>query len=194
VSPRGAHSHGAEGFCTVRKYAFRALVALDPWARPNTLLPFLDGTCTQYVVQPCDDKYFPARISIGAPASPGCALDVVVHVPLLAGEAEAFFATGQPLTVWADAIVDDETIHGEGVLGDSVILSHESAALPNASDQEVLRATARLPLSEGRTGPKPNRGHGASPVAERQQPNIGRHGISGCTQNPGPHPADDARG
>jgi hypothetical protein len=160
VSSGGAHRHGAEGFCTVRKYRFRALVALDPWARPNSLLPFLDGTGTQYVVQPRDGKYFPVRISIGAtPPSPGRPVDVVVRVPLLAGEAEAFFAAGQPFTVWADAVVDDETIRGEGLLGDGVIFSHESAALPNASARAAslgapaARCSATPPCTDG--GPHP---------------------------------------
>jgi hypothetical protein len=115
---------------TVRKYTFRALLALDPPACQDAVRPHLDGTRSQCVVQPGDGKYFPAHISDGAPPVPSSkrAIDVVLRVPLLAGEAQAYFATGRPFTVWADAIVDDEAIRGKGLLGGGVILSQEPTA------------------------------------------------------------------
>jgi hypothetical protein len=65
-----------------------------------------------------------------------------MRVPLLAGEVQAYFATGQPFTVWADAIVDDEAIRGEGLLGGGVILTQE----PTPS-----RAGAPIPFSAHRS-------------------------------------------
>jgi hypothetical protein len=52
-------------------------------------------------------------------------VDGLLRIQLLAGEAEASFAAGQHFTVWADAIVDDDTIRGEGRLGDGVVVGQE---------------------------------------------------------------------
>lgn len=130
----------------VRECTFRAMVALDPSAPEDDVRRLLDGSRLQCVVQPCGSKCFPARISAGgALPSGGQAVDAVVHIPLLAGEAEAPFSTGKPFTVWADSRVDDETIRGEGLLGGGVILSQGLAASPATADQGALPATGRQP-------------------------------------------------
>jgi hypothetical protein len=60
--------------------------------------------------------------------SHGRPVRTLVRAWVLAGEPEAFFAAGQPFTLWADAIVDDHAVRGEGRLGDGVILGQESLA------------------------------------------------------------------
>jgi hypothetical protein len=85
-----------------------------------------------------------------------------VRVRLLAGEPEAFFSTGQPFTLWADAIVSDQAVRGAGRLGEGVILGQESAA------DAAARAAARPALTYRRTVPPPRRGTGASLMAGRQ--------------------------
>ena len=146
----------------MRECKFRAMVELDPSARADAVRRLLDRTHPQCVLQPCDGKWFPAAVSVGGSPSQGRPVHTVVRVRLLAGEPEAFFATGQPFTLWADAIVDDQTVRGEGRLGDGFILSQESAA------DEAARAAARPALTYRRTVPRPRRGTGASLMAGRQ--------------------------
>ena len=127
------------GVLSVRERTFRAMVALDPSAAEDDVRRLLDGSRLQCVVQPCGSKCFPARISArGAPLPAGQAVDAVVHIPLLAGEAEAIFSAGKPFTVWADSRADDQTICGEGFLGGGVILSQGPAASPATDDQGPL--------------------------------------------------------
>lgn len=104
------------------------MVALDPSTRADAVRRLLGGPRPQCVLEPCDGKWFPAAISIGWSPSQERPVHAVVRALLLAGEPEAFFATGQTFTLWADVIVDDQTVRGEGRLGDGVILSQESAA------------------------------------------------------------------
>jgi hypothetical protein len=51
----------------------------------------------------------------------------MVRARPLAREPDAFFADGQTFTLWADAIVDDDAVLGEGLLGDGVTLTQEPA-------------------------------------------------------------------
>jgi hypothetical protein len=146
----------------VRECKFRVMVELDPSARADAVRRLLDGTGPQCVLQPCDGKWFPAAVSVGGSPLQGQPVDAVVCIRLLAGESEAFFATGQPLTLWADAIVDDQTVRGEGRMGDGFIVCQESAA------DEAARAAARPALTYRRTVPRPRRGTGASLMAGRQ--------------------------
>ena len=138
---------------------FRATVELDPSARADAVRRLLDGTRPLCVLERCDGKWLPAAVSVGGSPSHGQLVDAVVHVRLLAGESESLFADGQPLTLWADAIVDDQTVRGEGRLGDGFIVRQESAA------QEAARAAARPALTYRRTVPRPRRGTGASLLA-----------------------------
>jgi hypothetical protein len=147
---------------TVKECKFRAMVDLDPSARADAVRRLLNRTRPQCVLQPCDANWFPAAVSVGGSPSQGRPVDAVVRVCLLAGELEAFFATGQPFTVWADAIVDDQTVRGEGRLGDGFIVSQESAA------DEAPRAAVCPALAYRRTVVRPRRGTGASVVAGRQ--------------------------
>ena len=138
---------------TVREHEFRATVAVDPPAREGAVLQILDGTRVRCIVQPFDGKCFPARISAGGPPpSPGRAVDIVVCIPLVSAEAEGYFAAGQPFTLWADAIVSDETIRGEGLLGDGVITGREPSVFadsPPFAQQLVPPATRSV---KGRAG------------------------------------------
>jgi hypothetical protein len=136
------------------------MVALDPSARANTVRRLLNGTRTQCVVQ-SDDRWFPAAISVRWSPSHGRSVRAVVRVRLLAGEPEAFFAAGQPFAVWADAMVDDHTVRGEGRLGDGVIVSQEPAA-------SEAPPAARPASACRRTVPQPRLGAGASLMAGRQ--------------------------
>jgi hypothetical protein len=146
----------------VKECNFRAMVALDPSARADAVRRLLDGTRPQCVLQPCDGRWFPAAVRTGGSPSQGRSVHTVVRVRLLAGEPEAFFATGQLFTLWADAVVDDQTVRGECRLGDGVILSQESAA------DEALRAAACPAPTYRSTVLRPRRGTGASLMAGRQ--------------------------
>jgi hypothetical protein len=146
----------------VKEYNFGAMVALDPSAHEDALRRLLDGMRPQCVVG-SDGRWFPAAISVGWSPSHGRSVDIVVRARLLAGEPEAFFfAAGQPFAVWADAIVDDHTVRGEGRLGDGVIMSREFAA------DEAARTAARPAHTFCRTIPPQRRGTGASLMAGRQ--------------------------
>jgi hypothetical protein len=136
------------------------MVALDPSARADTVRRLLDGIRPQCVVQ-SDGRWFPAAISVGWSPSHGRSVDAVVRVRLLAGEPETFFTAGQPFTVWADAIVDEQTIRGEGRLGDGVILGQESA-------DEAPRTAARPAPAYSRMVPQQRPGTGASTIGGRR--------------------------
>jgi hypothetical protein len=145
----------------VREYKFGAMVALDKLACADAVRRLVGGTRPQCVLQPCKGKWFPAAISAREP-SQGRPVDVVVRVRLLAGEPEAFFATGQAFTLWADAIVDDQTVRGEDLVGDCVILNQESAAGEDTTTRDRSAHTCR------RTVPRPRLGTGGSLTAGRR--------------------------
>ena len=100
----------------MRECRFRAVVALGPPAS-DSVRRLLDATRRQCVLQPCEGRWFPATVSVRGSPSHGRPVRTVVRVRLLAGEPEAFFAAGQPFTLWADAIVDDRAVRGEGRVG-----------------------------------------------------------------------------
>ncbi len=134
----------------MRECKFRAMVELDPSARAVAVRRLLDRTHPQCVLQPCDGKWFPAAVSVGGAPSQGRPVHTVVRVRLLAGEPEAFFATGQPFTLWADAIVDDQTVRGEGRLGDGFILSQGSPLPTRPLGQQPARRSRTAGRSRGR--------------------------------------------
>lgn len=141
------------------------MVVLHPSAREDAVRRLLDGTRTQCVVQPCDGNCFPAAISVRCSLPQGRPVHAVVRVDVLAGEPEAFFAAGQPFTLWADAIVDNETIRGEGLLGHSVTTGHDPEVSPALSGHGAPQTTARQALRYRRTVPQPRPCVGASPMA-----------------------------
>jgi hypothetical protein len=146
----------------VKECEFRAMIALDPPACAAALRRLLDRAGPHCVLQPCEGKWFPATVSLRGSPSQGRPVHAVVRLRLLPGEPEAFFPTGQPFTLWADAIVDDQTARGEGRLGGGVILGQESAA-------GGAPGTAACPaLAYRRTVPRPRLGSGGSLMAGRQ--------------------------
>jgi len=136
---------------TVRRYTFRAVVALDPLAREDAVRSLLDSATRACIVQPRGAGCFPAHISACGPLSAGSAINAVVHIILHAGEAEALFPIGQRFAVWADAIVDDRAIRGEGTIGDGIILGRGSVT----SDNETLAPTVRRSLSPTSVSKRP---------------------------------------
>jgi hypothetical protein len=122
----------------VRQYSFRALITFDLAAREESTRGHLGGTRTCCLVQPEYHEYFPARISWDTelPVRPG--VRAVVSVVLADGEAEAFFATGQRFTIWADAVVG-QTARADGMVGHGVISRPVSLPLPRAHDVRALR-------------------------------------------------------
>lgn len=144
------------------------MVALDSSARADAVRRLLDGTRPQCVIQQRAGRWFPAAVSVLWSPSQGHPVHLVVRVRLLHGEREAFFATGQPFTLWADAIVGDQTIRGEGLLGDGVITGDESAGSPVASSDEAPGTPARPAPACGRMVPQPRPGAGASLMAGRR--------------------------
>jgi hypothetical protein len=147
---------------TVRECRFRAIVALDPPAAADCLRRLLDAARRQCVLQACGGRWFPVTVSVRGSPSHGRPVRTVVRVRLLAGEPEAFFAAGQPFTLWADAIVGDRAVRGEGRLGDGVILGQISGA------GETPRTSAGQALTYRRTVPQPRRAAGAPLMAGRQ--------------------------
>jgi hypothetical protein len=95
-------------------------------------------------------------------------MDVVLQILLLAGEAEVCFATAQPFTVWADAIISDEATRGAGLLGEGVILGQEPAASPTGSDRGAHESTGRRPVPSCDAIPPPRLGLRTSAVGGRQ--------------------------
>jgi hypothetical protein len=143
------------------------MVALNPSARADAVCCLLDGTRTQCVVR-SDGRWFPAAISVCWSPSHSRPVHTVVRVRLLTGEPEAFFATGQPFTLWADAIVDDVSIRGEGLLGDGVITGDEPEVSPAISSDEAPGTTARPAPADRRMVPQPRPGVRASPIGGRR--------------------------
>lgn len=82
--------------------------------------------------------------------------------PRLQRVLQQFFPAGQPFGLWADAVVDDQTVRGEGRLGDGAILGQESAA------GEAPRTAARPALTCCQTVPRPRLGALALPMAGQQ--------------------------
>lgn len=148
---------------TFREFQFRAMVALDAAGPADTVRALVDRRRTQCVLQPRDGKWFPAAIGFCWVPSHGSPVDAVVRVHLLAEEAEAFFAAGQPFTLWADAMVEDQTIRGGGLLGDGVITGLEPEVWPTTDEHEDSRATARRTPRYQPMVPQPSSSVGASP-------------------------------
>jgi hypothetical protein len=145
----------------VKQYTFRAMIVIDPSVSEDAVQALLDGTRTNYVVQPSDGTCFPALICVGE-RSLGRAMEAVLRVRLLDEEAEIFFPAGQPFTVWVDAIAGDKAIRGHGLVGDGVILGPEPAAPPPGGAREAVPAQGRPPASQ------PPLSIGTWPAAGRQ--------------------------
>lgn len=145
----------------MEQHTFSALITLDPPARHDLGLRYLDGTRTYGILQSCAGRYFPASVRCRGPASPRV-LHATVRIPLLPGEAGALFATGQIFTVWADAIVSDNNVSGADLLGDAVIVGHEPA-----SDQDVVRFAAHQRPRHPRAVPPPRTGPATPAMVQR---------------------------
>jgi hypothetical protein len=144
------------------------MVALDPSARADAVRGLPEVTRIQCLAHPCDARWCPATIGARRSRSQGRQARTVVRVHLLAAEPDAFLATGQPFTLWADAIVADETIRGEGLLGDGAITGHEPEVRQTVIVRAAPRTTACLTPPHGRTVPQPCLGLGAPAMAGRQ--------------------------
>jgi hypothetical protein len=131
----------------VRQYLFRALVTLAPAARegPAQGLPSRVRAMTAHacsLVQPaCHYEYFPAVISRDEqlPLSP--VTHAMMTIALADGEAEAFFASGQCFTIWADGTVG-RTIRAEGLVGYGVISGQKSPLPAGAGHSRIHRRPA----------------------------------------------------
>lgn len=109
------------------RYTFTALITLTP-AHNQAAAARPEPAPCRCVIQPSDDRYFPAVIvRDGHPPARGC--DSTVIVPLADAEAARFFARGQRFTIWADVIVGDN-IRGDGLIGHGVIRGQATAGAP----------------------------------------------------------------
>jgi len=120
----------------VQQHTFSVRITFDPSARGDLVLRYLDGTRTTGVVEPGSGRYFPATVCCSGPPSPEQAIYATVRTPLLAGEAEIFFDPGRTFTVWADVVVADDTVRGDGLICIGVILGRDLAAPPSTRAQE----------------------------------------------------------
>lgn len=148
----------------MRQHTFSAVITFDPSARQADILRYLGATRTSGVIQPGPGQYFPAAIC--CPGSPPP--HAMVRIPLLEGEAEMFFDAGQVFTVWADAVMDDDVIHGEGLLGSGVVVHQEPAAPSSSAGQEAAPAAANRPLPYRGIVPPPRPGTAAPTPAGRR--------------------------
>jgi hypothetical protein len=128
----------------VRIYVFSVLITFDVAARGGAAGGHPDGTRTRCVAQACHRQYFPGILSRDEQPRPAPAVHARLSVALNDGEAEAFFAPGRRLAIWADAIVGT-TIYGDGFVGYGVIESHKSPAPPVAGAGRIQRSAARPP-------------------------------------------------
>ena len=99
-------------------------------------------------------------------------MHAVVSIPLLPGEAEAFFGPGRRFAIWADAIVGDTT-RGEGLVGNGVVCGQAPPSSPGDAWRQAHqlpghRAPARGPLRYGAAAPPPRLPAGASPAGRRR--------------------------
>jgi hypothetical protein len=124
----------------VREYKFRATVAFEP-AGDSATGAYLSGTRTHCVIESYRRKYFPALISWDNRPPPQGGLNILVRIALTGTEADAFFASGQRFTIWADAIAG-KTIRGERLVGYGVILYQEPPPSPSTDDRTAHRARA----------------------------------------------------
>ena len=110
----------------MKQHRFRALITFGPAAG------HLSGPHALCLVQANLGKHLPAAISCKElRAGPG--VRAMVSVTLADGEAEAFFAPGQPFTIWADAVIG-QTIRADRVVGHGVIVGPASLPLAPAHD------------------------------------------------------------
>jgi hypothetical protein len=151
----------------VEQHTFSALIMLDPPARHDLVLRYLDGTRTYAILQSCHGMYFPASICCFGWQSSQRVLHATVHIPLLPGEGDALFIGGQIFTVWADAIVSDISVRGTGLLGDGVMVGREPA-----SDQDVAQTATHRRPSYRRAIPPPRTGLARQPWQDNRDPKL----------------------
>jgi hypothetical protein len=152
----------------VELHKFSALITLDPSAQGDAVLRYLDGTRTSGILQRGSCRYFPATICWSGSVSPQRVVLAILRIALRAGEAEAFFDAAPGFTVWADAIVGDDTIRGEGLIGDGVLVGQEPADPPGAGDQAGLWPPGQRRLPYRRNNPAAGAGRGATALAVRR--------------------------
>ncbi len=113
---------------------FSALVTSDLAARDGAASRYLHGARARCVVQAGHRQYLPGLLSGDKQLRPEPASHALLSVALREGEAEAIFAAGLRITIWADAIVVP-TICGDGFFGSAVIERQESPVPPGAGSQ-----------------------------------------------------------
>lgn len=151
----------------MEQHTFSALVTFNPSARDDLVVRYLDRTWTSCIVEPGSGRYFPAAVRCLAPTSPRRVIYATVRTPLLPGEAEIFFGPGQAFAVWADAIVGDDALRGEGLVCVGVVLGCELTAAPRGTGQEPVRPQDRRQLPYRRTVAQPRPGLDAPAMAGR---------------------------
>jgi hypothetical protein len=131
----------------VRQYRFQALVTLSPGARkdpagwpPSRSYALTVHAC--FLVQLTNRREcFPAGIFWDEEPPGPSVRRATMTIALADGEAEAFFAPGRRLTIWADGTVG-RTIRPEGLVGHCVICGQKSLPPADLADDRVRRATA----------------------------------------------------
>ena len=154
----------------MRICAFSALVTFDLAACGGAASRYLRGTRARCVVQACHQQYFLGMLSAAKLPRPEPAAHALLTVALRDGEAEAFFAPGRRLTIWADAIVGT-TICGSGLVGYGVtesqlpvpqIAGHDEAQRPSARPALPAPEAVHRPASRSHAAPRPRPGPDAS--------------------------------
>lgn len=121
----------------MERHTFSALMTLDRSASHDLVRRYLDGSRTCAILQAGSGRYFPAAIWCWPSQSSRHVVRATVSIPLLPGEADALLMSGQVFTVWADAVVSDVSVSGDGLLGEGVIVTTQHAGPTNAVDRHV---------------------------------------------------------
>lgn len=115
----------------LRPRRFTALIMLDPPARGYGARGHPGRPHACCLIQPGHCTCFPAAISCDGPLPRRPAIAAVVTIALTRDEAEAFFAPGQRLTIWADALAG-HTIRPDRPVGHGVIWAPVTMPAPGA--------------------------------------------------------------
>jgi hypothetical protein len=133
---------------------FSVFIALDPSVSEAAMRRYVLGSRMPAVIEPRLGMYFPAAVWCYGALSARHIVHARLRLPVLGGQA-ALLDDGQAFIFWADAIVGDDTIRGDGLLGHGIVLAQESSVLSGRCELVVPRRPARRPLPECPAVPLP---------------------------------------
>lgn len=131
----------------MRQFRFTVLVTFEDAALAAVSQGYMNGSRTHCVVQPRHQVFLPGVLARVEP-SPPSAMMTILAIHLTDEEAEAFFAPGQRLTIWADAMVG-RTIWGERLVGCGVVCSQLQRSAEKSRPRSGYQRVPRCVKSQG---------------------------------------------